>query len=246
MPFLGLSLLIQIALVAHVFKTGRDRNWVWVLIFAPVVGSLAYIIVELLPDLFGMHAVRALRAKAGRALNPGAELRAAETQLKISDTVDNRCQLARALLNADRAPEAYALLEELVTGSNAEDTALLLDFAEAALAAGKPDWALAAPDQARAVNPAMNSPEGHLIHARALEALERFAEADASYRALIDYYPGEEARFRYAMMLKNMGQTSACTTLLTEIIERSRLAPRFYRRNENAWIKQAKHQLSLG
>lgn len=68
MPYLSVSLLIQIALVVHAVRTGRDRMWIWILIFAPVVGSIAYLIVELIPEMLGARTVRALQKGAKRAL----------------------------------------------------------------------------------------------------------------------------------------------------------------------------------
>jgi len=32
-----LSLLIQIAFVVHVIKTGREQMWIWIILFFPVV-----------------------------------------------------------------------------------------------------------------------------------------------------------------------------------------------------------------
>ncbi len=40
MPILAVSFLLQLILIVHVIKTGRNTIWVFVLLFAPVVGGL--------------------------------------------------------------------------------------------------------------------------------------------------------------------------------------------------------------
>ncbi len=61
--------------------------------------------------------------------------------------------------------------------------------------------AQAALDTLRETNPDFNSPDAHLTYAQALEAQGKDAEAAEEYEELVKYYPGEEARFRYAMLL---------------------------------------------
>ena len=51
MPLIILSVLIQLALVIHIIKTGRGTNWIWVIVMLPLVGSLAYFILVIIPDL---------------------------------------------------------------------------------------------------------------------------------------------------------------------------------------------------
>src|SRR5437868_15336987 len=43
--------LVQPGLIVHVLKTGRPYWWFWILFSAPVLGGIAYALVELAPDL---------------------------------------------------------------------------------------------------------------------------------------------------------------------------------------------------
>jgi len=47
--WIGLVLL-QIALAVHVVRTGRPIIWVLLILFFPLVGSVIYIIAELIPE----------------------------------------------------------------------------------------------------------------------------------------------------------------------------------------------------
>jgi hypothetical protein len=47
----GASLLVQLVLASHAYRHGRLSPWVWLILFFPVVGSLLYVVLFLLPDV---------------------------------------------------------------------------------------------------------------------------------------------------------------------------------------------------
>ncbi len=51
MSLVILMYIVQIGLIVHVLKTGRQMYWIFILIIAPGIGALAYFIVEILPGL---------------------------------------------------------------------------------------------------------------------------------------------------------------------------------------------------
>jgi len=245
MLYFWVSLLIQIALVVHAVRTGRDRIWIWIILFAPLVGSVAYLIVELIPGMLGARAVLSMKASAKRALDPGAALRAALDALEMTDTVENRLRYARALLESGDAKQALDLLERTATGAQAEDPQILADLAAAAFAAGDPQRCVDALNRAREIDPSqVSGADRHLLYARALEESGRLAEATQTYENLVAWFPGEEARFRFAQLLIRLGEQEKARALYEEIIDRERRAPRAYRHDQRVWVDEAKRQLS--
>ncbi len=235
MPAFLLVLLLQIALVIHVIRTGRSQIWIYVIVFLPAVGCVAYALAELLPELWRSRTGRGLEAGARRMIDPGRALREAERALAVADTVDNRRHYAMALLERGRAQEALALMERCAVGIHADDEGLLVDLARAAVAAGDPARALAALDRTT-----VRSAEAALLRARVLEALGRDDDAAAVYRALLGTFPGEEARCRYALLLERRGDEAAARALFTEVVARQRHEPRYYRRRQQEWIDLAR------
>jgi len=53
-----LSIAIQAALIVHVIKTGRNMLWIWAIALLPLVGSIAYGAVEILPEVMGGRTAR--------------------------------------------------------------------------------------------------------------------------------------------------------------------------------------------
>lgn len=106
MPFLGISILIQILCAVHCVRGGRNSMWLMVIIFLSIPGCLAYAFFEILPGLSGRREVRAAKAAAIRTLDPDRELRAARDALEIADTAANRTGLGDALADKGDWSEA--------------------------------------------------------------------------------------------------------------------------------------------
>ena len=93
-----------------------------------------------------------------------------------------------------------------------------------------------------AANPKYRSSDGHLLYARALEAMGETAAALHEYETLAPGYPGEEGRARYAQLLLRDGQRDEAQAVFNDIIRRSSLAPDYYRRDQREWIDLAKRE----
>jgi hypothetical protein len=234
--------LLQIICVVHVVRTGRSFMWIYILLFLPGLGVAAYVIVEILPGWFGSRTAHNLRSSAVSTLDPGRELRRRRQALEETDTVDNRRLLAEALVATGQHAEALELYRGILTGIHADDPGMLLGMARAAYGVGQYDLALSTVLKLGETNPRYQPVEAQLLHAVVLEALGRDDEAADDYAALVAHAPGEEARCRYALLLKRHGDRNAAKALFDEILTRSRRSPRHYRRQEQEWIDIARRE----
>src|ERR1700704_4707323 len=100
--FLILSLIIQVLLIVHVIKTGRNTIWVWVLALLSVPGAIAYIAVELLTDLFRSRTAQRPARGFKRAMDPTADLRRYENEARIGGNVASRQRYADELSRQER------------------------------------------------------------------------------------------------------------------------------------------------
>lgn len=241
MPYLLIPLL-QIVCVVHVVRTGRPYLWIYALIFLPGLGVAAYVVVEILPGLFGSRAARNLGSSAVGALDPGRELRHRRQALEETDTVDNRRLLAEALVAAGQNDEAMGLYRGILTGIHADDPGMLMGMARAAYGLGQYELALGTVAKLGETNPRYQPVEAQLLRAMALEGLGRDDEAAADYAQLVTHAPGEEVRCRYALLLQRHGDRHGAKALFDEILTRSRRAPRHYRSQEREWIDIARRE----
>jgi hypothetical protein len=232
--------LLQIICVVHVVRTGRSFLWIYVLLFLPGLGVLAYVAVEILPGLLRSRTARNFGSSAVSTLDPGRELRQRRQALEEADTVDNRRLLAEALLAAGQYDEAMGLYRSSLTGIHADDPGMLMGMARAAYGLKQYDLALDTLHNLTKTNPRYQPVEAQLLRATALEGLGRDEEAAADYAQLVSVAPGEEVRCRYALLLQRHGDYDGAKALFDEIIARSRRSPRHYRRHEQEWIDIAR------
>jgi hypothetical protein len=244
MPIFGISILFQILCIVHIIRTGRDRIWIYVVIFLPAAGILAYLLVEILPSLFRGRAATRISGEIRRQVDPGRDIRARRRALEVADTTENRRQLGEALLEAGQYDEAAELYERTLVGIHRDDPALLFGLARAR--AGQGDYAacLRSLDELAQGQRGDEPIERRLFRAICLEHLGRSDEARAQYAAIADRYPGEEARCRYAASLAAAGHAEEARQVYEEILRRSKLAPGHYRRAQQPWIDQARRALA--
>jgi hypothetical protein len=244
MPVYIVTLIIEVACIVHIMRTGRERYWIYIVFFVPMAGVVAYLLVEVLPDLLRTRTARRLNRQATSWVDPGRGVRARRAELERADTVENRRRLAEEHLERGDFAEALALYEGALVGMHADDKALLMGAARARFGLDDFAGALAALDQLQAAHPSFASGEAHLIYARCLEALGRDDDAAAEYRALIGYAVGEEARCRYAQLLQRRGDSVAARQLFGDVVKNSRLGTPRYRREQQAWIGIAEQALA--
>jgi hypothetical protein len=87
------------------------------------------------------------------------------------------------------------------------------------------------------------NPDRHLLYARSLELQGKFDAALYEYAALVGYYPGQEARYRYALLLKKMGRSAEAQRFLKEICQAIEYGPRHQYREQREWYDLARRQL---
>lgn len=237
------SVVIQALLIAHVIKTGRNMLWILAIFFLPLAGPLAYVAVEILPDLFGGRAGRRATSSVHRMIDPNRDLRRASAEVEISGNVDARRRLADELLERRQFDAAIEAYEGGLKGVFEHDPTLLAGLAKAQF--GKNDFAAARGTLERLEqhNPEFKSPESQLLHARTLEALDAFEEAERVYRSAAPVFPGAEGRLRYALFLKRRGKTDQARDILKDLLDGARLGPAHYRKAQAEWLDLARREL---
>ena len=243
MLYLILPIALQVLLIIHVIRTGRNQLWIWVLAFLPLVGGIAYLGVELVPELFRSRAARRTARGLRNAMDPGADLRRYESEARRAGNVASRQRYAEELTRHARYDEAIGQYREALSGLYEHDPNLMLGLAQAQFGKGEAAGARSTLDELIRHNPDFRSPTGHLLYARALEAEGNFAKALEEYRVLAPSYPGAEAAVRYAQLLKAQGQLAQAQQVARELLEQARIAPGHYRRAQRPWLEAAQRLL---
>jgi hypothetical protein len=239
MLYFVLVIIIQVILIVHVIKTGRNQIWIWVLALLSLPGAIAYIVVELLPDLFRSRTAQRTARGLKKAIDPTADLRRYENEARVTGNVASRQRYAEELARQGRYDDAIAQFREALTGLYEHDPNLMLGLARAQFGKSDATAARTTLDDLIRFNPDFKSPEGHLLYARSLEAEGNVAKATEEYSVLATSYPGAEAAVRYAQLLKSQGRHDEAQKVARELLEQARIAPAHYRRAQKSWLDAA-------
>ena len=232
---------LDVFCVIHAMRHGADRMWIYVIVLLPGIGAIAYLIAEVLPAMFG-HRARKFAGSAMRTIDPERNLRRLEADLALVDSAENKRRVAEEQMRLGRYREAVELVESALVGIHKDDPSLLLALARASEGSADYARALEALDRLREAHPDFQSAEAHLIYARSLEGLGRDEEAMRELASLVTYATGEEARCRYAMLLRRHGREAEAQTVFKEILVRAKRANRRYRNTEREWIDAARRE----
>src|SRR5262249_369215 len=158
MTYVLLVILIQVILIVHVIKTGRNQIWIWVLALLSLPGAIAYIFVELLPDLFRSRTAQRTARGLKRAMDPTADLRGYENEARVTGNVASRQRYAEELARQGRYDDAIAQFREALSGLYEHDPNLMLGLARAQFSKADATAARTTLDDLIRFNPDFKSP----------------------------------------------------------------------------------------
>jgi hypothetical protein len=238
-PLLILSAVLQLGCIVHAVRTHRPYYWIFILIAGSYIGIAAYFFAELLPNLGQNRTARKALRTAHDRIDPERRKREATRQLDVADTLDNRRRLARESFDSGDYQQAAELYRSGLRGLYTTDPELMLGLARSQFALNLHGEARQTLDALIAANPGFRSPEGHLLYARCLETQGDIAAAIHEYEALVEGFSGEEARVRFGLLLKREGREAQAAEMFGTVLKRSRLAPKYYQREQREWIEIA-------
>ncbi|WP_260482237.1 tetratricopeptide repeat protein [Sphingomicrobium flavum] len=221
MGFFILIGIIQVFCIVDVVKQGTKQFWIFPLLIAPGISAAAYFIVEILPRLKHDRRAQAAGGAIRKAIDPERDVRDAQAQLDMADTVANRARLADALFDAGRHGEAIPLYREVIARSPSAAKSGER-FARCLYLADRNEEALEALDAIDLPNVTAERDRVNMLRARILADCDRQEEARALYADLVTRMPGDEVRCRYAGLLLDMGRDKEAELQLTEVEQRLR------------------------
>jgi len=240
----GFIFLVQIACAVHLIRSGRSMLWFLPIIFVPLLGCIAYVVLAVLPDMAGSRSARRFADNVSNVADPGRAYREKLRDVEMVGSANAKRALAEECIKRGRFQDAVDLYQGAMNGPLGDsDPALLRGMARARLLAGDGMGAVEAFEKLNQVDKAAFDADVELDYARALALMGRTGDALRQYESVVPRYPGEEARCRFAVLLKTLGQTERAQALFQEIVKSVRSAPGYYRSRQNEWYRIAREQL---
>ena len=219
MPILGLGVHFLIALffAVHAVRSGRELYWLILLFSFPLLGSLVYFCAIFLPQ----SRLERTLGKAGKAvvekLNPGRALREAQHAFDLTPTAHHQTRLAKAMLEAGMNTQAVEQFDACLRGPFANDPDIIFDAAQARLASGQLDAAIAALLGLQTETPSFRTEQVSVLLARAYAAAGMHAEAGLEFAGAVQRFTGIEARVEYALWALSRRDAAVAQTQIKEL-----------------------------
>ena len=236
-----LLLLVQIGFAIHAFKTGKEQRWIWIIMFFPLIGCLAYYFVEIYSGSRSQRRVREGIRDIAKALSPDAELKRRSEALRETDTAENKAKLADECLQKGMFDEAICLYQAAMTATFSNDPRLTLGLARAFFYNGQYTDAKTTLQRLTRNHPTFYKQEVELLLARNFAALGNSVDAEQLYQSLSTSFAGLEAKVRYAQFLKANSRIAEANEMLDRAIKLGTDRTREMI-GQDEWLKLAKQE----
>jgi hypothetical protein len=228
---------LQIFCVVHCLRKGMHTMWIWLIIFLPLIGCIAYIIMEMM----NRNSMQQMQSGVGNIIYPAAKIKKLEKQLEFSDTFNNRIMLADAYLSAGNTDKAIQIYETSLTGAFKDNEHVLIQLVTAYYQVQRYNDAIKV---ARKVyhNPAFHT-HGHVLYAMALDKIGEADLAEQEFNTMKGKYSYFEARYQYGLFLINKNRISEAKKIFNDIVNEFSYLSSFEKRNNRTWYNNAKMEL---
>lgn len=231
-------LLLELICVWHCLKKGNQQNWLWIIIFIPLIGCIIYFFSEIV----GSNDVSNLGSGVVNVIDPGRSIRKLEAQLKFADTHQNKVALADAYLQKGETEKAIQLYEASLTGVFSENEYVLMKLIIAYAKVGANDKII---PLAKKVyhSPQFAKSSAHIAYAKGLAQTGNPQQAEKEFERMKSKFADYEPRYYYGEFLLEQGRSEEAVTVFTEMVEEKKHLGSRERRLYNLWINKAREEL---
>jgi len=233
-----ISVVLQVICVIHCIRRGRNNSWIWLIVFVPFVGSIAYIFVEMLNG----NDIRNVHAGVGSIFNPSSSIRKLEENFKFSDTFNNRVILADAYLNTGQTTRAIELYESSLTGAFEENEHVLIQLVTAYFREKRYDDVIVISKKIYRL-PQFARSATHILYAIALGKNGQPELAEKEFKLMTARFSNFEARYQYGLFLIQEDRKEDARRLYSEMVDESSHLSSRERNYNRRWFNLVKEEL---
>ncbi|HXB42189.1 MAG TPA: tetratricopeptide repeat protein [Bacteroidia bacterium] len=233
-----LVLILQGICVFHSIRKGNQSKWIWIIVFLPLIGCIAYLFTEIIKR----RHVSSLQEGMATLVNPGGRIKDLEKKFTFSDTHANRVALADAYLESGLYEKAAELYEPTLKGMFYDNEHVVKQLIIAYHHLGKPEKLIEiAPRIKNVVD--FSTSKSNLLYALALEQTGKFDLAEKEYKAMNHRFSNYEARYQYGDFLLHLNRKEDAALIFNDMVEEAEQMNRKEKGNNTIWIDKAKTEL---
>jgi hypothetical protein len=236
--FYFITIALQLICVVHCVRSGKQNNWVWIIVFLPIVGCLAYIYTEMVSG----KDVSSVQSGVSNLFNPGGRIKKLENNLRFSDTFNNKVALADAYLATGQTAKAIELYESSLTGNFVENEYVLSQLIIAYFQEKRYEEIITVARKIYKL-PQFAKSRSHILYAMALGYTGNTDQAEKEFKTMRSKFSNYEARYQYGMFLENNNRIAEARELFNEMIAESTHLSSMEKRQNYSWIAKAREEI---
>jgi len=244
MPFFGgqyyaIIIVLQAICVIHCLKNKTSNNWIWLIIFLPLIGCLIYFFSEILTR----SQIRNFQSGFGEMISPSGSIKKLEDNLRFSDTFQNRVSLADAYLQNCQYEKAIELYESSLNGVFSENEYVLSQLIPAYNQQKRYSDIIRCAEKIYS-RPQFQRSKAHIFYAVTLAETGMTEKAEAEFLKMNMRFSNFGARFYYAQFLESHKRTQEAKNILFDLIDEFPRLTHVERRENREWFMKAKNYMN--
>ena len=227
----GYGIILQVFALVHFARRRPDTYWLWIIFIGGGIGALAYIVVEVVPDL-------SLLRQSFRIASHRKRIRQLEVLILDNPSAGNLEELADLYLEQKKYAAAKHYYDRAITArSDSPDPFYRRALCELQLG----DFGAAAGDLERVVrmSPGYDYQRAAGLLAHAWARTGRKEEAGQLFARVTETSTISETQYNYAFFLAEQGKMAEARQWTQRILNKKATMPRYLRRMERPWFRRA-------
>lgn len=229
---------LQAICAIHCMRKGNQNKWIWIIVFLPLVGCIAYIFTE----MFSNKDIQQVQSGMSSIFNPTGSIKKLEENLRFSDTFNNRVTLADAYLQIGQTQKAIELYESSLTGNFTENEQVLKQLIVAYYKEKRFEDIVTAAEKIYSL-PQFARSSSHICYAIALEHTSNYSKAEKEFLLMKARFSNYEARYQYGLFLLRSNREADAETIFSEMIQEAGHLSSLERRSNRQWFSLSKDEL---
>ncbi|HEV7782219.1 MAG TPA: PLDc N-terminal domain-containing protein [Chitinophagaceae bacterium] len=236
--FYIVTIILQAICVIHCVRKGTQTNWIWLIVFLPLIGCLIYFFSEIVTH----REIRTVKSGVGEILNPSGSVKKLEANLRFSDTFTNRMMLADAYLAAGDTGKAIPMYEDSLTGAFSENEHAIAQLIVAYYYEKRYTDILKIVPKISS-QPQFPRSKAHILYAMSLAYTGENEKAEKEFLGLKARFSNFEARYYYTLFLQMNDRHQEARQVLSAIIEEIPQLSNVEKRYNRNWLNLSKEML---
>ena len=225
------GVVLQVLAILHFVHRRPDTYWLWIILMFGGLGALAYIVIEVVPDI-------GLLRGAYQVFPRRKRIKALEVAILDNPSIGNYEELGDLYLDDKQFVRARECFDRVIARSDSIDPRYRRALSELAVN----DYSAAAADLAEVVarDPKYDYQRAAGLYAHALAQLGERRKAEALFADVTQTSTLSETQYNYARLLADEGRVPEAREWAERILRKKPTMPEYIRRRERPWFRSAR------